>query len=214
MSASDIVIWLFVVLGLAVVGGLVWWLVAARSRKTSLSGDAPIVFSWVPEHSRGHAVGIELRSESRYENRKLVSFLPLDREYVDGSPVKVEAFDVPVKNMRRLTFPVGKLSAYRNVVMWLPDRASGIPEELQETELGAALAITTEMRFTRDRMVDILKKGGEEQTKVLKMLQQGEMSEALMRKVREMNELMVNKPLVAVARKQGLPFDSSGGPAQ
>jgi len=150
---------IFTIIALIIVGGAILLIIWRMSSKYKIPPNAVLAINLNPNTSGGHALLIELPSESNiWDDRKLVKGIPLDMKYdEDGDPVLAQEQIIPMKKERRIAISPGGLSSYRTIAFYFPESFMDLPNGFRETPVGMAFAIGTEAVKMRDTLLKVIK---------------------------------------------------------
>ena len=174
---------IFLVVSLAVISGLVIWLIILFFKEEAEKHDSPMIINMMSNYSHpssGHAIGLEV-STTKIDNRFLVEYQPRD---IDDKLLlnkkEINNVKVVVNRNKIITLEKGTLSNYRTIKILLAPNAEDYPQELKLTPFGQMIMNLTEGINAFNLESHIVREGSSRKTKILTKLGDGEVSQEYM----------------------------------
>lgn len=199
MVSVGVIIGISILVLLFITGVTVGIIFLLRRLKTvDVPPNSPIGISFTPHRSQGYVVGVEtdLKGDPHSDNA-LVMMKPLDLKYdKDGQPIQQEEINFAISKSKRIALSKGTLSEHRDIVLYLPERASDLPRKLlQDSIIGQAIMLSTEVINIRDSAIEAIKAGDQAKVKIIRELNTGELSEDLVKYVKGIQDELIRKPV-------------------
>lgn len=171
--------------------------------------DQPIGINFMSKHCDGRMIGVEKKSETGKDGRKIITLTPRD-----VNPHNIDAIqDVTVIVDRNKCIPLVKsndASREKNINVYLPPNPDDFPEGLKNNLFGKSMMFLTAILNSDNAEISAYKEGMRRQVAHTKNMATGEVSLEQMNQFREIFEDLLDAALAS--KKDKFPTTSGINP--
>jgi len=205
------ILYITVILGFAVLTGLIIWLLSFLFLEKKEPQDSPIDLNFLSNKFDGYFIGVETSSVGAKDGRHFIKMLPKDVD-IKMKDKDLKEVSVIVDKNKVCSLPKGTVSKYKNINILLPKHASDLHEALKETIVGRGLMMGIELQNAANAEIDSLLMGHDRKDEILSRIGHAEVSKEFLNFQEELYKDALKFNLEAKSRDKSPTSLSSSTP--